>query len=375
MAKKKEEITETLIDAVNRELQFDGARRWGEEEDSSKFKEFLSTGSVILDTVISNERNRDLKGGIPYSGITLVAGEEQAGKTLLAGHLAVSTLKEGGIVFFLDRESGADMDYWERIGISKNEKNMVRVRIETLEEGFKAINGVLANVKRNKNTKVLIIWDSIAASMLDDDVDKDLDKVGERTYPREPRVLNEGIKRIKSIIEKHSVALVLLTQVRMNMDRINKYDVKWIIPGGQGLKHNCDVILRMNVSKGQDDDEKMKIANGITIKVIKNRIGQPGRTCKLYAYFGTGLREEICLLDRLNEIELVKKEKRTNVVEWAEGEKRFQDKKWLETLQDKKFYEWVVKTVVDSLVVNYTEEMRLRDMVGKIDMSTGEVIE
>lgn len=373
-AKESGLTSDSLKEAINKKLGIRAATSWKEAKERREFKGFLSTGFSILDTLICNEKNANYQGGIPFGGLTMIAGEEQSGKSLLAGHIAASVLKSGGKCVFLNREYGADFDFWKRIGIAEDDPNMINVEISTIEQAFQVMDAVISDVedRRLKNEKMVIIWDSLAATMTEDDLEKEISQIGEKDYPRAPRIINDGIKKIMSTVQKYGIALVFINQLRMKMN-VGMYEDKYMIPGGQGLRHFCDVIIRLHISGKQEVDGE-RVATGVKVVIAKNRVAPPLRKYHMWAYFGTGFREELSYLERLQEKGIVKKSGKTNVIEWKGEEKRFLDKNWLKMLQDSEFYKWVVRQVVDSYIINHAEEVELKNLIGKVNTDTGEIL-
>jgi recombination protein RecA len=79
--------------------------------DRDAIKDYVSTGSTVLDTFISN----DVLGGWPLGKISVVEGPESSGKSLLAAHASVSTIKRDGVVLYIDSERAVDKNLFKRI--------------------------------------------------------------------------------------------------------------------------------------------------------------------------------------------------------------------------------------------------------------------
>ena len=117
--KKKEtirdELAEVLADKLNNQFK-DGKVAYfldGATESPSSIKDWVSTGSSMLDLVISNRAD----GGLPVGRITEVTGLEASGKSLLAAHTLANTQKKGGVAVYIDTESAVSHDFLEAIGV------------------------------------------------------------------------------------------------------------------------------------------------------------------------------------------------------------------------------------------------------------------
>ena len=73
-------LTDILVDSLNKQLG-DVAFILGKNDANSDVKEWISTGSTVLDTIISNSAEA---GGVPVGKLTEIVGEEATGKSLLS---------------------------------------------------------------------------------------------------------------------------------------------------------------------------------------------------------------------------------------------------------------------------------------------------
>ena len=85
----------------------------GTDTTPTDVREFISTGSTMLDLAISNRPN----GGIAVGRITELNGLESSGKSLLGAHLLAETQKKGGIAVYIDTETAVSQDFLEVIGV------------------------------------------------------------------------------------------------------------------------------------------------------------------------------------------------------------------------------------------------------------------
>ena len=73
-------LTDILVNSLNKQLG-DVAFILGKNDTPSDVKEWISTGSTVLDTIISNNAKT---GGVPVGKLTEIVGEEATGKSLLS---------------------------------------------------------------------------------------------------------------------------------------------------------------------------------------------------------------------------------------------------------------------------------------------------
>ena len=84
----------------------------GSDTTPTDIKEFISTGSTLLDLAISNRPN----GGIAVGRISELNGLESSGKSLVGAHLLASTQKRDGVAVYIDTETAVSQDFLKVIG-------------------------------------------------------------------------------------------------------------------------------------------------------------------------------------------------------------------------------------------------------------------
>ena len=88
----KDELAQVLADNLNKNFKNNRVAYFLDGSDSTPtdIKEFISTGSSILDLAISNRPN----GGIAVGRITEINGLESSGKSLIGTHILAETQKK-----------------------------------------------------------------------------------------------------------------------------------------------------------------------------------------------------------------------------------------------------------------------------------------
>ena len=81
-------------------------------ENPTDVKTWISTGSTLLNYIISNRRD----GGIPVGKLTTIAGESASGKSLIVTQILANTQKMGGLAVYIDTENAASPDFMEQLG-------------------------------------------------------------------------------------------------------------------------------------------------------------------------------------------------------------------------------------------------------------------
>ncbi len=143
----------------------------GSDTTPTDIKEFISTGSTLLDLAISNRPN----GGIAVGRISELNGLESSGKSLVGAHLLAETQKKGGVAVYIDTETAVSQDFLKVIGVDIN--NMLYLHLETVEDIFAAVEEIVAKVRESdKDRLVTILVDSLAAASTNVEMEADFDK-------------------------------------------------------------------------------------------------------------------------------------------------------------------------------------------------------
>lgn len=251
-------------------------------------KLFISTGSTLLDLIISNKKD----GGIPVGKITELYGHESTGKTLLAMQIAANTQKLGGLVIYIDPEHALNSDFAERVGLNL-EKDFIHMTPSSMEKVFEALYKIfhwLDDLEKKDKFKypcVSIFWDSIPATPAQEDLDKEnpnpTANVGLMS-----RVLSKNLKQLLGVSGRKNVALVFLNQLRTKIGAMPGED-PYNTVGGKSLPYYASVRVRLS-STGKIKDKNNEVI-GITTRgeVKKTRFGPPHRKVDFEIYFTKGV--------------------------------------------------------------------------------------
>ena len=151
----RDELAGVLADTLNKQFKDMKVAYFLDGTDSTPtdIKEFVSTGSTMLDLAISNKPN----GGIAVGRITELNGLESSGKSLLGAHMLAETQKKGGVAVYIDTETAVSTEFLSAIGVDVD--NMLYLHLETVED----ICSYWRNVKgvKDKDRLVTILVDSL----------------------------------------------------------------------------------------------------------------------------------------------------------------------------------------------------------------------
>jgi len=269
----------------------------GSDTTPTDIKDFISTGSTLLDLAIANKPN----GGIAVGRITEINGLESSGKSLVGAHLLAETQKKGGVAVYIDTETAVSQDFLKVIGVDIN--SMLYLHLETVEDIFQAIEEIVAKVRESdKDRLVTILVDSLAAASTNVEMEADFDKDGWATS--KAIIISKAMRKITQMIGRQKVALVFTNQLRQKLGVM--FGDPWTTSGGKALPFHSSTRVRFRNIGQIKDTNKNTIGIKIKGQVIKNRLGPPMRTAEFPLYFDTGIDDYGSWLTVMKDHKIVK---------------------------------------------------------------------
>ena len=154
----RDELVGVLADTINKQFKDMKVAYFldGSDTTPTDVKDFISTGSTMLDLAISNRPD----GGIAVGRITELNGLESSGKSLIGAHILAETQKKGGVGVYIDTETAVSTEFLEAIGLDV--ESMLYLHLETVEDIFAAIEEIVVKVRESdKDRLVTILVDSL----------------------------------------------------------------------------------------------------------------------------------------------------------------------------------------------------------------------
>jgi len=293
----------TLRDALNKSNGKDADMvAWDLTRDDSPthVKEWIPTGSTLLDYAISNRRD----GGVPAGKITEIQGEESSGKSLLCAHLIANVQRRGGIAVYMDTENAANPDFMRRIGVDL--ERMIYVQPRTIERAFEIGEGVIMTIRaKAPDQPLLIVWDSVGNTPPQAEIEGDYDPNSRMGLGA--KAMAKGLRKVTDMVGKEQVTMVFTQPLTYRMDA-GMYGDPLGTKYGKALPYHSSVRLRVTSStklKDKDGDVYGLVTNG---RIIKSRLGTSHRTCKFEIHFDHGIDDEASWFLVLHEAGLIEKD-------------------------------------------------------------------
>jgi recombination protein RecA len=371
MAKNKLELTDELggviADTINKQFKSQNLKTAyfleGDDDAPTIVKEWVSTGSTILDLAISNRK----WGGFPVGRVCEITGLEQSGKSLLAAHTLLNTQKKGGLAVYIDTENALSTEFLSAIGL--NLKEMLYVPLETVEDIFETVETIIEKVRSSdKNRLVTIVVDSIAGASTKTEMAADFDKDGYATA--KALIISKAMRKITNLIGRERICLIFTNQLRQKLNA-PAFSDPWVAPGGKSVPFHASVRIRLSsvgAIKGKINGVEEIIGSKVKAKLIKNRCGPPQRTAEYSVYFDSGIDDFSSWLETMKEYGLVRQsgawyeytDKRTGEII------KFQGKDFVEKIvSDPERAEMVYSDIAEKVIMVYqkTDEVRLDNVI------------
>lgn len=249
--------------------------------------EVISSGSISLDKALG-------VGGYPKGRIIEIYGPESSGKTTFALHAIANAQKNGGFAAFIDAEHALDPTYAHALGVDI--ENLVLSQPDNGEQALEIAEALI----KSGSIDVLVV-DSVAALVPEAELNGDM---GDSHVGLHARLMSQAMRKLSGIISKTKCVAIFINQIR------EKVGVMFGNPetttGGRALKFYSSV--RLEIRRGEQiKDGTSAIGNRTTIKVVKNKVAPPFRTCEVEIIYGQGISHLGEIVDLATEMGLIEK--------------------------------------------------------------------
>tara|TARA_R100001082_G_C4366132_1_gene162047 strand:+ start:8392 stop:9456 length:1065 start_codon:yes stop_codon:yes gene_type:complete len=235
----------------------------------------ISSGSIGIDYAFGI-------GGYPRGRIVEIFGPESSGKTTLTLHAIAECQRAGGVAAFIDAEHALDLAYANNLGVSVDD-----LLFSQPDYGEQALNIVEDIVKAD--VVDLVVVDSVAALTPKAEIDADMEK---NHVGLQARMMSQALRKLTAIVSKTNTCLMFINQTRQKIGVM--FGDPTTTPGGNALKFYCSVRAQINRIKSIKEGDKA-VGNTVRVKVIKNKLAPPFKSCTTDIVFGKGI-------DRLGEL-------------------------------------------------------------------------
>ncbi len=232
--------------------------------------QFIRSGIYSIDWVMHNK-------GIPVGKLTEVYGDYSSGKSWFCYNILGKAQKEGFVSLLLDTEGSFSSEWGKKCGIDMDK--LILLKPFSIEEVFETLFGTL---KELKDEKLVIVWDSLAMTPSEKEMDDGFDK---RDLTK-AQAIGQGLRMILRYMEEKNATFIVINQLREKIGMI--FGESEFTPGGRAMGYATSLRIRFWKKSKIKQDESV-IGQKIRVECTKSKVYEPFRFAENEFYFGKGV--------------------------------------------------------------------------------------
>ncbi len=247
----------------------------------------IPSGSLLIDNALGI-------GGYPKGRIIEIFGPESSGKTTLALTAIAEAQKKGGRAAFVDAEHAIDPVYANKLGVNTDELILAQP-----DHGEQALE--IVEMLAKSGAIDIIVVDSVAALVPQSELEG---VMSDSNVGAHARLMSKAMRKLAGVLNKSSCTVIFINQLREKVGVM--YGNPEVTTGGRALKFYASI--RIDIRKGEALKEGDQIiGNVVNVKIVKNKVAPPFKSCKVELIYGEGFSKYGEALDLALDYDLAKK--------------------------------------------------------------------
>ena len=264
---KKEQLLNEALKQIEKQYGKGSIMKLGERNYVDV--DVISSGSLSIDNILG-------VGGFPRGRIIEIYGPESSGKTTLALQAIAESQKTGGKCAFIDAEHAIDPKYAKALGVDVDE-----LILSQPDSGEQALE--ITEVLIKSGAIDLIVIDSVAALVPQAELDGEM---GDSNIGLHARLMSKAMRKLAGAMSANNCTAIFINQLREKVGVM--FGNPEVTTGGRALKFYSSIRLEVRKSEAIKNGTEV-IGNKTNVKVAKNKVAPPFKSCTVEIYYGEGI--------------------------------------------------------------------------------------
>src|SRR5574344_1963459 len=273
--KIKDSALEEAIKSIEKAYGKGSVMRLGEQPHVDV--DVVPSGSLLLDQALG-------VGGFPKGRIVEIYGPESSGKTTLALEAVAQAQKKGGRAAYIDAEHAIDPEYAAKLGVDIDE-----LILSQPDSGEQALE--IVEMLAQSGAIDVIVVDSVAALVPQAELDGVME---DNQVGLQARLMSKAMRKLAGILAKTNCLVIFINQLREKVGVM--YGNPETTTGGRALKFYASIRLDLRRADAIKNGSEI-IGNSVKIKVVKNKVAAPFKSCRIDIIYGHGFAKDGEIVD------------------------------------------------------------------------------